>query len=222
MRFRTASAQQKMQNEQKVAQIRTNTPDAQMMNSWLQANPGKTPADYQQFKVDQGVQADVQKQTNPLVQQGKINVAAAEGSDSTANIEAQIARGSDAALAQVPPHLVAPATAAATKAGTDYAQAQSVSQRIAEMMDAAKKGQCQFHTNSCRKRARCRSLHLKAFTASTWLRIQNYGGAALSSTEPGGDFLGKALTGQSIPPSVLNDMQQMQDVACSAVRRLKV
>jgi hypothetical protein len=71
-------AQQKMLGEQKVAQIRANTPDAQMMNSWLQQNPGKTPADYQQFKVNQGVQADVAKETNPQVIAAKEQLAASE------------------------------------------------------------------------------------------------------------------------------------------------
>jgi hypothetical protein len=211
--IQNSPSQQKMQNEQKVAQIRANTPEAQEMNSWIQANtkpgqPAPTPADYQQFKVNQGVQADVQKQTDPRVQQGKIQVAAAEG-QARANIEAQIARGSDAALAQVPPHLVAPATAAATKAGTDYAQAQSVSQSIAEMMDAAKKGNVVSYQLLPQEGA------LQITTSQgvhriNMAEIQNYGGGSLIQNLQG--HLGKALTGQSIPPSVLNDMQQMQDV----------
>jgi len=85
------------------------------------------------------IEKDIAVATNPQIQQGKVAVATAEG-QARANIEAQIARGSNAALAQVPPHLVAPASAAATKAGEDYAQAQSVSQRLQAMMDAARKG----------------------------------------------------------------------------------
>jgi hypothetical protein len=82
-------AQQKMQNEQTVAKLRSNTPETQEMNSWITTanagkNPGdpgyKTPADYQQFKVDQGVQADIQKQTSPAVIAAAAQKAGAEES----------------------------------------------------------------------------------------------------------------------------------------------
>jgi len=81
----------------------------------------------------------IEKETSPAVQAGKIAVATAEG-QARANIEAATARGSNAALAQVPPHLVGPATAASTKAGEEYAQAQSVTQRLQAMMEAARRG----------------------------------------------------------------------------------
>lgn len=71
-------AQQKMMNEQTVAKLRANTPEAQEMNAWIQANPGKTPADYQQFKVDQGVRAHVQEQTDPSVVAAAASKAGAE------------------------------------------------------------------------------------------------------------------------------------------------
>lgn len=208
--------QQKLLNAQTVAGIRANTPEAQMMNSWLQqqnANlqPGqapKTPADYQAFKVAQGVQADVLKQTNPQVQQSRIQVARAEG-QARADIAAQIARGSGAALAQVPPHLVGPATAAATKAGQDYAQADSVSQRIAEMLNDARNGNVVSYQLLPQEGA-LQLTTSQGVKRINMAEIQNYGGGSLWQNLQG--HLGKALTGQSIPPSVLNDMGQIQDL----------
>lgn len=69
----------------------------------------------------------------------KVGVAAAEGA-ARANVEAQMARGSNAALAQVPPHLVAPATAEATKLGTDYATVASQLANVKSGLTAAKNG----------------------------------------------------------------------------------
>lgn len=150
----------------------------------------------------------VQKETNPAVQQGKINVAAAEGA-ARANIEAAAARGSNAALAQVPPHLVAPASAAATKAGEDYAQASSVSDRLQAMMDAAKNGNVVSYQLIPQEGA------LQITTSQgvhriNMAEIQNYGGGSIFQRIEG--KLGGALTGAKIPDSVLKDMQEMQDV----------
>lgn len=138
----------------------------------------------------------------------RIATAQAEGV-ARANVEAQVARGSNAALAQVPPHLVAPAVAQATKAGEDYAQAQSVTQRMAEIVDAAKRG------NVVSYRVLPEEGALQVMTTQgvhriNMAEIQNYGGGNLVQQLQG--HLGKALTGQSIPPSVLGDMSEIQAI----------
>ena len=159
-------------------------------------------------ETQQQVQKDVAVATNPQVQQGKINVATAEG-QARANIEAAMLRGSNAALAQVPPHLVAPATAAATKAGEDYAQAASVSDRLQAMMDAAKKGNVVSYQLIPQEGA------LQITTSQgvhriNMAEIQNYGGGSIFQRIEG--KLGGALTGAKIPDSVLKDMEEMQQV----------
>jgi hypothetical protein len=154
------------------------------------------------------VEKDVQVATNPQIQQGKVQVAAAEGA-ARANVEAAMARGSNAALAQVPPNLIAPASEAAKKAGDDYAQAQSVSQRLQAMMDAAKNGNVVSYQLLPEEGA------LQVTTSQgvhriNMAEIQNYGGGSLWQSLQG--HLGKALSGKSIPDSVLNDMSEMQKV----------
>jgi hypothetical protein len=157
----------------------------------------------------------IEKEINPQVQAGKVKVAAAEGA-ARANVEAQFARGSNAALANVPPHLVAPASSAATKAGEDYAQAQSVTQRLQQMMDAARKGNVvsyqvlpeegtlQITTSQGVHRINQAEIAQYAGGGSLWQRMQGH--------------IGKQLTGQSIPPSVLDDMAQIQAIQASGSR----
>jgi hypothetical protein len=154
------------------------------------------------------VEKDVQVATNPQIQQGKEQVAAVEGA-SRANVEAAMARGSNAALAQVPPHLIGPATAAATKAGEDFAQAQSVSDRLQAMMDAAKNGNVVSYQLIPQEGA------LQVTTSQgvhriNMAEIQNYGGGSLWQRLEG--HIGKQLTGESIPDSVLSDMSDMQQI----------
>jgi hypothetical protein len=72
-------------------------------------------------------------------QQNKVDIAKAEGW-ARANVELQVKRGSNAALAQVPPELIAPATAAATKAGTEYAAVASQLGNVKNLLAAAKNG----------------------------------------------------------------------------------
>jgi hypothetical protein len=152
------------------------------------------------------VTQDIAVATNPQIQQGKINVAAAEGA-ARANIEAQVARGSNAALATVPPHLVAPASAAATKAGEDYAQAKSVSDRLAAVMDAAKRGNVVSYQLIPQEGA-LQLTTTQGVHRINMAEIQNYGGGSLWQRLEG--HIGKQLTGKSIPDSVLNDMGEMQ------------
>jgi hypothetical protein len=180
----------------------------QIANS-IKAQQGVIPArGLMSPEAQQKVQQDIAVATNPQIQRGKEAVAAAEGA-ARANIETQQARGSNAALAQVPAHLVAPATAAATKAGEDYAQAQSVSQRLQAMMDAAKQGNVVSYQLIPQEGA------LQVTTSQgvhriNMAEIQNYGGGSLWQKLEG--HIGGALTGAKIPDSVLNDMAQMQKI----------
>lgn len=159
-------------------------------------------------ETQQQIQKDIAIATNPQIQQGKEAVARAEG-EARANIEARIARGSSAALANVPPHLVPAASADATKAGTEYAQAKSVSDRLQAMMDAARKGNVVSYQLIPEEGA------LQVTTSQgvhriNMAEIQNYGGGSLWQRMQG--HIGKALTGESIPKSVLDDMADMQDI----------
>jgi hypothetical protein len=120
-----------------------------------------------------------------------------------------MARGSNAAVANVPPHLVGAATGDATKAATDYAQAQSVSDRLKAMMDAAKQGNVVSYQLIPQEGA------LQVTTSQgvhriNMAEIQNYGGGSLWQRMQG--HIGKQLTGKSIPDSVLDDMTEMQKI----------
>lgn len=124
-------------------------------------------------------------------------------------VQNALTKGSSAALANVPPHLVAPATEAATKAGADYAQAQSVSQRLADMMDAARNGNVVSYQLIPQEGA------LQVTTSQgvhriNMAEIQNYGGGSIFQRLEG--HLGGALEGKTIPDSVLNDMAEMQRI----------
>jgi hypothetical protein len=162
----------------------------------------------------QQVQKDAAVATNPQVQAGKVAVAQAEGI-ARANVEHQIAVGGQAALAKVPTHLVAPATEGAIKAGTEYAQAKSVSDRLAAMMDAAKNGNVVSYQLIPEEGA------LQVTTSQgvhriNMAEIQNYGGGSLWQKMQG--HIGKALTGESIPTSVLDDMTEMQKIQSEGAR----
>lgn len=169
----------------------------------------------QALENQQSLAKEISVQTNPRIQAGKVAVATAEG-QARANIEAAMARGANAALANVPPHLIPQATTAATKAGEDYAQAQSVNQRLQEMMDAAKRGNVVSYQLIPQEGA------LQVTTSQGVHRInlaeiQNYGGGSLWQRMQG--HIGKELTGESIPDSVLNDMAEMQRIQEQGARQ---
>jgi hypothetical protein len=145
------------------------------------------------------VEKDVQVATNPAVRNAKIDDAVRE--------QRQLTTGP--ATSNVPPHLAASATSDAAKADTDYAQSLSVNQRLAAMMDAAKKGNVVSYQLLPEEGA------LQVTTSQgvhriNMAEIQNYGGGSLWQEMQG--HIGKALTGKSIPESVLNDMAEMQKI----------
>lgn len=167
---------------------------------------------------EQKVQQDVATATNPQIQAGKVAVAKEEGiarAQTEMQVQAEIARGSNAALAKVPPHLVSEATQGAIKAGTEFAQAQSVTQAITAMMAAAKNGNVVSYQLIPQEGA------LEITTSQgvhriNMAEIQNYGGGSLWQRMQG--HIGKTLTGKSIPDSVLDDMSEMQKIIAEGSR----
>lgn len=73
-----APTQQKFAQEKEVANIRAASVEKTEMNDWLAKNPGKTPSDYQQFKVDQGIEASIKKETDPRGLRAKMNLQQSE------------------------------------------------------------------------------------------------------------------------------------------------
>lgn len=155
------------------------------------------------------VTQDIAVATNPQIQQGKINVARAEG-EARAAVETAAARGDNPALANVAKPLVVPAAAAAEKANKEYADAKSVSDRMNATMDAARKGNVvsyqiipeegtlQITTSQGVHRINKTEIDQYAGGGSLWQRMQAH--------------FGKALTGQSIPESVMKDMAEIQNI----------
>lgn len=153
--------------------------------------------------------------TNPKIQQAKIDLAAAEGT-AKAKAEQAIAAGGDEAVKSVPAHLIPVAKADAAKAGQEYADAKSVSDRMAATMDAARKGNVisyqiipeegtlQITTSQGVHRINKTEVDQYAGGGSLWQRMQGH--------------FGKALTGQSIPESVLKDMADIQQIQAQGAR----
>jgi len=80
----SSQKQQEFQNQKDIANIRAQNVDKMEMAAWLKNNPTRpdgTPtdaSDYQQFKVDQGVKATVQKETDPRVIRAKMSLQQSE------------------------------------------------------------------------------------------------------------------------------------------------
>lgn len=164
-------------------------------------------------EAQQDVQKSIATETNPQVVATKEAIARAEG-EARGAIEVQVQNAlkkqGNAALANVPPGLAQSATADYTKASLDYAQAQSVSQRLQQMMQAAKGGNVVSYQLIPQEGA------LQVTTSQgvhriNMTEIEQYGGGGSLFQRMEGHF-GKALTGKSIPDSVLNDMADMQKI----------
>lgn len=164
-----------------------------------------------------GVEKDIAVATNPDIQAGKVAVATAEGAAKAAQ-EAKTARGSNAALAEVPPHLVAPATAAANKAGEDFATANQAAQNLSDFIAEAKSG------NKAAVKIVPLQGALEITTAQGVHRINRtevdqYGGAGSLYDKLAGK-VGGVLTGKSIDDSVLDDMNALQQKIASNAQSL--
>jgi hypothetical protein len=166
-------------------------------------------------ETQQQVFKDVAVGTNPQIQAGKEAVAAAEGR-AKAQIEHEFATKNNAALSSVPTHLVGPATEAAQKANKEWADAKSVIDRMSATMDAAKKGNVvsyqiipqegtlQLTTSQGVHRINRTEIEQYAGGGSLWQRLEGH--------------LGKALTGKSIPDSVMQDMAEIQDIQAKGAK----
>src|SRR5262249_46366931 len=126
------------------------------------------------------------------------------------------AQGDNPALVNVPKAQIVPATAAAEKANKEYADAKSVSDRMNATMDAARKGNVvsyqiipeegtlQITTSQGVHRINKTEIDQYAGGGSLWQRMEGH--------------FGHALTGKSIPDSVLKDMAEIQDIQAKGAR----
>jgi hypothetical protein len=122
-----------------------------------------------------------------------------------------------AGLKGVAPHLVAPAAAAAEKAGNEYSEAVAAANDMQTFIDQAKKGNkvaysyaptegvLSFNTGRGVKRV-------------NMAEIESYGGAG-SALDHVKAFLGKQTSGASIPDNVLNDMGTLHAAIAGNAKR---
>lgn len=216
------------QIEQRLKQSETqkNTADAllnqnklDIIKSWKQ-NPQQVLSQVDSIVPPNGSNAALNARTKSQVQfamgngdvdgaKAAIKQAAEQVGAVEKDVQVKRALTTGPATANVPPDLAASATSDAAKADTDYAQSLSVNQRLAAMMDAAKRGNVVSYQLLPEEGA------LQVTTSQgvhkiNMAEIQNYGGGSLWQQMLG--HLGKALSGKSIPNSVLNDMAEMQQV----------
>src|SRR6266496_590822 len=143
------------------------------------------------------------RQAMALETQQKIQASAAEGA-AKAKLQQQ---GQGGALANVAPHLVAPATADATKVGSEYADAASAATDMQSFVNSARAGN---------KIAYAYSPVEGVLTLNTgrgvkrvnMSEIESYGGAG-SAWDRVTAFFGKQASGASLPADVLNDMESL-------------
>jgi hypothetical protein len=151
---------------------------------------------------------DIAKQTNPLVQKGKIDVSAAEGrAHAAATIAAQQQQYAGTPMANVPPHLV-------QAAATDYKKATDAHDEAVQAAD-----DLQTFTNLARQGNKVAYAYAPVegvLTLNTGRgvkrvnmpEIESYGGAGSAMDRLKG-WLGKQTSGASIPADVLNDMDTL-------------
>lgn len=150
----------------------------------------------------------IEKETNPKVQQFRVQTAAAQGK-AQADVKAAAARGSNAALAEVPEHLVVPATKDYAKAGEEFASAHQASQNLVDFISAAKSGNKEAVKIVPLQGA------LEIVTAQGIHRINrtevdSMGPEVGSLYDKVAGHVGGMLTGKSITDSVLNDLSALQ------------
>ena len=213
--------QQKLANERQVASIRANSgADVQGMNAAIASGAIKDASEWPAYKA-----AQTENATIP----GK---AAAAAATSQAEIPAKVATekalipskvaaavqtqkeltqgGQGGALGNVPPHLVAPAVADATKADQQFTQAQQAGNEMQSMVDLAKGGNKVAYAYSPVTGV------LQINVAGQIKRmnmpeIESYG-AAGSALDRIKGFIGKQASGASIPEGILNDMQSVSQM----------
>lgn len=163
-----------------------------------QANFDRSPTDGNKRALDL---AQTQKDT---ITQANLNQAKAEG-EARAAIELRYAQGANPALAGVPAKMIAPASAAAEKAGEAYNQATQAGDDMQSMVDLARKGNAvsysyipvtgvlQINVAGQTKRINANEIEAYGNAGSAWDRVKG--------------FIGKQTTGASIPANILDDME---------------
>lgn len=113
----------------------------------------------------------------------------------------------NSALAKVPPHLVAPATADATKVAQEFADATSAADDMKTFVDLARGGNKVAYAYSPTEGVLTLNT-ARGVKRVNMAEIQSYGGAG-SAFDRVSAFLGKQATGASIPDNVLKDMEAL-------------
>lgn len=219
----TSQKQQQFQNALQVAGVRANTPEAKELTDFLSRNPDMSASDYPGWKEKQTAQASQAAQTSPAAIQGAAKKASAEeaarlgqqnspaavqgAADKAVAVQKATTGGAQAALANVPPHLVGPATAAAQKAGENFTQAQQAADDMDSMVSLAKKGNKIAYAYSPVTGVLQINVAGQTKRINT-TEIEQYGGAGSAWDRVKG-FLGKQVSGASIPDDVLNDMSSV-------------
>ena len=149
-------------------------------------------------EAQQGVQADIAKETNPQV----IAARASQAAQSQIGVQKALYGGSP--LAAVPPQLASAAAGAAQKAGESYNQAQQAADDMQSMVGLAKQGNKVAYAYSPVTGVLQINVAGQTKRINT-TEIEQYGGAGSALDRLKG-FLGKQATGASIPPDILQDM----------------
>jgi hypothetical protein len=122
-------------------------------------------------------------------------------------VQGALNKGSSAALADVPAHLAAPATADFQKAGQEYAGAKQAAEDMKTFISLARSGNklayaysptegvLTLNTGRGVKRVNMAEIHSYGGAGSTWDRIQGW--------------FGKHISGASIPADILDDMETL-------------
>ena len=124
--------------------------------------------------------------------------------------------GGQAALANVPPHLVSFATTQATKAGEDYNKALSANQDMQSMINMARGGNVLSYAYAPVEGVLTLNT-ARGVTRVNIPEISGYGGAGSTWDRVMG-WLGQHATGASIPGNVLNDMSAVHDQMATNAR----
>ncbi|HLG97140.1 MAG TPA: hypothetical protein VKX49_12580 [Bryobacteraceae bacterium] len=151
--------------------------------------------------IEKGAQSvqEIEREVDP----GVIN-ARVQG---TVQAQRQLNASSNAALSNVPPHLIAPATANYTKISDEYADAVNAADEMQSIIDLAKSGNKVAY-------AYAPTTGVLTINAGNQVKrvnmpeIQTYGGAGSALDRLQG-WLGKQTSGQSIPPQILDAMQDL-------------
>jgi hypothetical protein len=122
-----------------------------------------------------------------------------------------------AGLRGVAPHLVAPAAAAAEKAGNEYGDAVAAARDMKTFVDLAKAGNKIAYAYSPTEGVLTLNT-ARGVKRVNMAEIGSYGGAGSAADRVMG-FLGKQASGASIPDNVLNDMDSLHQAIAGNAKR---